>query len=148
MNYRLLDYTFEFRPKVIIAQRIFSFTLPGLNKTVVAHGKYIIEEPTLIVGSMNFRLDMDNLPLISFDWIHKKLPINTSRDKSIDRSMDFTETIKKRTKGWEKKDTKAIIDAFEHDIQEVYKNYLAVKAKTTINFKKVTKNDKISKKRR
>ena len=129
MNYKLLASEFKLEPKALIAYRTFSFTLPTNKKTCVAEGKYIIGEATMIPASLSFKLSVAKKTLFSFYWIDKNLPVDTTGDNSVDRTGDFTDSIKKRAKKLDKKDVKMIIDAFENDFQDIFKTYIMAKAK-------------------
>lgn len=147
MNYKLLRSEFKLEPKVLIAYRTFSFTLPSNKKTCIAEGKYIIEEETMVIATMSFKLRVGKKEILSFYWMIDTLQVDTTGDNSVDRCGDFPQAIRKRGKHLDKKDVKMIIDAFENDFQELFKAYIMEKAKK-FKDKKVTKNDKVSKKRR
>ena len=124
MNYTLIKS--KLKPEInncFSGYRTFSFTLPSNKKDCVAEGKTIINGNTMEVFSLNYRITLPNKKYIFIDWITPTINVDASKEKfPVDRSEDFVDTIRKRTKKFDKKDTKRIIDAFEHDYTELFKD--------------------------
>ena len=125
MGYKNLSCKYGVKDGIIYVDNAFSFTLPSINKTCVAKGRTLWVEETLTPFSMNYTLTVGKKKVLHFDWICKLLEWDTSYMKNIDRSVYLSDTIKKKTKDWNKMDVKAVIDVFD-EFNKIIKSLLAV----------------------
>ena len=114
MNYKHIDSIYTPKGKIIVVDNAFSFTLPGIKKTCVAKGRCQLITDTLDIGSMDYDLYVGKKKILHLNWFPKDFVLDTSYDKDIDRSATFAGCIRKKTKGWDKRDVKMIIDAFDY----------------------------------
>ena len=114
MNYKIIDSIYTPKGKTIVVDNAFSFTLPSIKKTCVAKGRCQLIAETLDIGAMDYDLTVNKKKVLHLNWFPKAFPVDTSYDKDIDRSATFSGCIRKKTKGWDKRDVKMIIDAFDY----------------------------------
>lgn len=114
MDYKTIDSVYTPKGKILVVDNSFSFTLPGIKKTCVAKGRCQLITDTLDVGSMDYDLYVGKKKILHLNWFPKEFVLDTSYDKDIDRSATFPGCIRKKTKGWDKKDIQRVIDAFEY----------------------------------
>lgn len=119
MDYLLLKSKVRFNGVAIIAERAYMFALPSNKKDCVVNGMFIANAESRDFGSFKFNAYVGKQKIMSTDWLSPD--ITTINLKRADRTPDWKEYIKKKSKKFDPKDVKMLIKAIQHDLKEVLK---------------------------